>query len=697
MDILSGLNKEQKNAVEHIEGPCLVLAGAGSGKTKVLTTRIANMINNGIYSGNILAITFTNKAAKEMRDRINNVVEENYAFVGTFHSFGLKIIRENYELFGLTKNFTIIDSDDVNSIIKKILKDLGYDAKEYSPGFIRNKISFIKNEMLSDSEIEKYLISPPEQVAAAVYHEYKQVLKRNNAVDFDDLLKLPVELFYQSDEILDRYQEKYRYILVDEYQDTNEVQYKLIKKLAEKYRNLFVVGDVNQSIYAFRMANYKNILNFESDYPDAISITLNQNYRSTNVILNAANSVIKNNIERKEVNLFSELGEGVKINYFRGNDEKDEVNLIIDEIKKLLNEGYNYSDIAILYRTNAQARTIEDGILKQNYPYKVVGSYYFYKRKEIKDLISYLRLISNQADDVALKRVINEPKRGIGSKSIDTLEEMAKSNNTSMFECLSKPKELEFKNIILSLAEEVKDHDLTELIDLVLEKSGLKEELEKDKTLESEIRIENLLEFRSITENYQNEVGTINLEDFLEDISLVSDVSDHTADDNAITLMTMHSAKGLEFRAVFLAGMEERIMPHAMSMNNDKEIEEERRLCYVAITRAKERLYISNAKRRMLFGNTDMNPPSRFIGEIDDALIEKIESKNILNNTFHKENYYNKENVLYNHGEVVYHLSFGRGVVVDSDDKFVTVAFDKRFGIKKFLSSYQGLKKENRK
>lgn len=696
MDILSGLNKEQKCAVEHIDGPCLVLAGAGSGKTKVLTTRIANMISNGIYSGNILAITFTNKAAKEMRDRINNVVEENYAFVGTFHSFGLKIIRENYEQFGLTKNFTIIDSDDVNSIIKKILKDLDYDAKEYSPNFIRNKISFIKNEMLSDNEIERYLISPPEQVAAAVYHEYEQVLKRNNAVDFDDLLKLPVELFYRNEELLDHYQEKYRYILVDEYQDTNEVQYKLIKKLAEKYRNLFVVGDVNQSIYAFRMANYKNILNFESDYADAVSITLNQNYRSTNVILNAANSVIKNNIERKEVNLFSELGEGVKVKYFRGNDEKDEVNLIIDEIKKLLNDGYNYSDIAILYRTNAQARTIEDGILKQNYPYKVVGSYYFYKRKEIKDLISYLRLISNQADDVALKRVINEPKRGIGNKSIDALEEMAKENNTSMFECLSKPKELEFKNIILSLAEEVKNHDLTELIDLVLEKSGLKEELEKDKTLEAEIRMENLLEFRSITENYQNEVGTINLEDFLEDISLVSDVSDHSTDDNAITLMTMHSAKGLEFRAVFLAGMEERIMPHAMSMNSDKEIEEERRLCYVAITRAKERLYISNAKRRMLFGNTDMNPPSRFIGEIDDTLIEKVESKNILN-TFNKENYYNKENVLYNHGEVVYHLSFGRGVVVDSDDKFVTVAFDKRFGIKKFLSSYQGLKKENRK
>lgn len=692
MNIVDGLNKEQVEAVNHVEGPCLVLAGAGSGKTKVLTTRIANLINNGIYSGNILAITFTNKAAKEMRDRINNIVDNNYAFVGTFHSFGLKIIRENHEVLGLSKNFTIVDSDDVNSIIKKILKDLDYDVKEYSPGFIRNKISFIKNEMLSDAEIEKYLISPPEQVAAQVYHEYEKILKRNNAVDFDDLLKLPVELFIHHHDILDKYQEKFQYILIDEYQDTNEVQYKLVKLLASKYRNLFVVGDVNQSIYAFRMANYKNILNFESDYPEAKTITLNQNYRSTNTILNAANSVIKNNIERKEVNLFSELGEGVKVKYFRGNDEKDEVNLIVEEIKKLLSDGYNYGDIAILYRTNAQARILEDGILKQNYPYKVVGSYYFYKRKEIKDLISYLRLISNPADDIALKRVINEPKRGIGAKSIDDLETLAKENNTSMFECLAKPKELEFKNIILALREDALNHDLTELIDLVLEKSGLKQELENDKTLEAEIRMENLLEFRSITENYQNEIGTINLEDFLEDISLVSDVSDHTSDENAITLMTMHSAKGLEFRAVFLAGMEERIMPHAMSMNSDKELEEERRLCYVAITRAKEKLYISNAKRRMLFGNTDMNPPSRFIGEIDSNLIEKVDDHKE-NTIFKKDEYYKKENVMFNHGEVVYHLSFGRGVVIDCDDKFVTVAFDKRFGIKKFLSNYQGLKR----
>ena len=566
MNILDGLNKEQKEAVVHIEGPCLVLAGAGSGKTKVLTMRIANLINHGIYSGNILAITFTNKAAKEMRERVNKVVTQNYAFVGTFHSFGLKIIRENYERLGLTRNFTIVDSDDVTSIIKKILKDLDYDYKMYSPGFIKNKISFIKNEMLSDGEVEKYLASPPEQVAAKVYFEYQKVLKRNNAVDFDDLLKLPVELFLKDEKVLNQYQERYQYILVDEYQDTNEVQYKMIKKLAEKYRNLFVVGDINQSIYGFRWSNYRNILNFEKDYPEALSITLNQNYRSTNTILNAANSVIKNNTESKEVKLFSELGEGVKVKYMRSYDEKHEVTLIIEEIKKLLNEGYKYQDIAILYRTNAQSRTIEEGMLKANFPYKVVGSYYFYKRKEIKDLLSYLRLISNYKDDVSLLRIINVPKRGIGNKSIEELEKIAQENNTCLFEVLNKPKEIEFKNLILELKELSKNVDLTELIDLILEKTKLKEELENDKSLESELRIENLMEFKSITENYQKETGTVNLEDFLEDISLVADVSEHNEYDNVITLMTMHSAKGLEFRAVFLVGMEENIMPHSMSM-----------------------------------------------------------------------------------------------------------------------------------
>lgn len=692
MNMLDGLNKEQKEAVLHKEGPCLVLAGAGSGKTKVLTTRIANMINDGIYSGNILAITFTNKAAKEMRDRISNMVENNYAFVGTFHSFGLRVIRENTEKLGLTSNFTIIDSDDVSSVIKKIMKELDISTKEYSVSYIRNKISFIKNEMLSESEVDKYLNSPPEKVAVKVYREYEKVLKRNNAVDFDDLLKRPVELFMQNDDILDKYQEKYRYILIDEYQDTNEVQYKLVKLLASKYRNLFVVGDVNQSIYGFRWSNYKNILNFEKDYPDSKSITLNQNYRSTNTILNAANSVIKNNVERKEVNLYSTFGDGVKIKYFRGNDEKDEVKLVIDEIKKLLDEGYDYNDFAILYRTNAQLRNVEDAILKVNWPYRVVGSYYFYKRKEIKDLLCYLRLISNHQDDVSLERVINVPKRGIGDTSINNLRSLARDNNECMFKCLSKPKEVEFKKLILELTEDAKDLDLTELIDVVLEKSGMKEELEKEHTLEADIRLENLMEFKSITENYQKETGTVNLEDFLEDISIVADSSEHETLDNAVTLMTMHAAKGLEFKVVFLIGMEEGIMPHSMSLNEAGELEEERRLCYVGITRAKERLYITNAKRRMLFGNTNMNPPSRFIAEIDGNLIEKEESKPETK-VFNKTNFYEGERIDYKHGEIVMHASFGKGVVVDNDERFVTVAFDKRFGIKKFLNNYQGLRR----
>ena len=696
MDILSNLNKEQKNAVMHMDGPCLVLAGAGSGKTKVLTTRIANMINEGVYSGNILAITFTNKAAKEMKDRIGLVVEKNYAFVGTFHSFGLKIIRENTEKLGLTNNFTIIDSDDALSIIKKIMKELDISTKEYSPSFIRNKISFVKNEMLSDLEIDKYLVSPPEKVAAKVYFEYEKVLRRNNAVDFDDLLKRPVLLLEQNEDILDKYQERYKYILIDEYQDTNEVQYKLVKMLASKYRNLFVVGDVNQSIYGFRWSNYKNILNFEKDYPDAVSITLNQNYRSTNTILSAANDVIKNNTEKKEVNLYSNFGDGVKIKYLRGLDEKDEVRLVTDEIKKLLESGYTYNDFAILYRTNAQSRTVEDGILKLNYPYRVVGSYYFYKRKEIKDLLCYLRLISNHQDDVSLERIINVPKRGIGATSIQNLNDLASSNSCCLFDCLCKTKEVQFKNLILDLTEDAKNKDLTELIDLVLVKSGMKKELEDEHSLEADIRLENLMEFKSITENYQKETGNVNLEDFLEDISLVADSQEHKDIDNAITLMTMHAAKGLEFKVVFLIGMEEGVMPHSMSMNSSSELEEERRLCYVGITRAKERLYITNAKRRMLFGNTNMNPPSRFISEINQDLIEKEESKeSLLNKAFNKSNFYEGEKQDFKSGEVVMHASFGKGVVVDVDDRFVTVAFNKRFGIKKFLNNYKGLRRMN--
>ena len=690
MGYLDSLNKEQKEAVKHMEGPCLVVAGAGSGKTKVLTTRIAYLIDQGIYSGHILAITFTNKAAKEMKERINKLVSDNYAFVGTFHSFGLRVIKENYDILGLTKNFTILDSEDVLSIIKKIMKDKGMDIKEISPAYIRNRISFIKNEMLSDAEITRYFLSDIEKKAAEIYFAYEKVRKKNNVVDFDDLLKLPVELFLSNPDILDKYQDKYQYILVDEYQDTNEVQYRLIKLLSEKYRNIFVVGDQNQAIYGFRQANYKNIVNFERDYTDAEVIVLNQNYRSTTTILNAANSVIKNNIERKDVNLYSDLGEGVKVKYLRSNDGAQEVNVVMSEIRNLLDMGYKKCDIAIFYRTNAQSRVYEEAMIKNNWPYKVVGSFYFYKRKEIKDLISYLKLIENHDDDISLKRVINEPKRGIGTKSIENLENKADEDDTSMYNAITSGKELEFKNIIETLTKDAEDLSLTELIDDVLDKSGMKEDITKEHTLECDLRLENLMEFRSITENYQNVTGSVNLSDFLGEISLIADISEHKEDDDAITLMTFHSAKGLEFKVVFMVGMEEGIMPHINSIMEENGIEEERRLCYVGITRAKERLYITNAKMRMLYGKDMTNPPSRFIAEIAP---EYIESNILENKKINKDLLYNEEDSEYKSGDVVTHLTFGKGVVVGVDDRFVTVAFDKRYGIRKFFKNYKGLKK----
>ncbi len=695
MSYLDTLNKEQKDAVMHINGPCLVVAGAGSGKTKVLTSRIAYLIEQGIYSGNILAITFTNKAAKEMKERVSKIVKDNYAFVGTFHSLGLRIIKENYEVLGLTKNFTILDSEDVLSVIKKIMKDLNIDIKLISPAYIRNRISFIKNEMLSDSEVEKYFLSDIEKYAKEVYFRYEKTLQKNKVVDFDDLLKLPVKLFLEHEDILEHYQDKYQFILVDEYQDTNEVQYKFIKLLSKKYRNLFVVGDQNQAIYGFRQANYKNILNFEKDYPDAYVVVLNQNYRSTTNILNAANSVIKNNIERKDVNLFSELGEGVKVKYLRYNNGMDEANGIVSEINNLLSLGYQKKDIAIFYRTNAQSRLYEEVLLKNNLVYKVVGSFYFYKRKEIKDLISYLKLIENHDDDISLKRIINEPKRGIGNKTIENLELEAVRNNTSMYETINKGKELEFKNIIEELTTDSKTLSLTELIDDVLEKSGIKEDLTKDKSLDGELRLENLMEFRSITESYQNVTGSVNLSDFLDEISLIADITEHKEIDDAITLMTFHSAKGLEFKVVFMVGMEEGLMPHANSYEEEKGIEEERRLCYVGITRAKERLYLTNAKMRLLYGKDMLNPVSRFINEIDEKYLETNikEEKKIINNF--KSDYLDNTNndAEYKSGDVVNHMQFGRGVVIEVDDKFVTIAFNKRFGIKKILKNYKGIKK----
>ncbi len=694
MNLLDGLNEQQKKAVYHIDGPCLVLAGAGSGKTRVLTTRIANLIENGIPSYNILAITFTNKAAKEMRERLEKIVPDNNSFVGTFHSLGVRIIRENAPILGLDRTFSIVDSDDVLSIIKKIMKDNNYDSKLAPPSYVRNKISNIKNDMLTDDEIQKYFNTPPDKIAAYVYYEYQDILRKNNSVDFDDLLRLPVKLFTEHKDILERYQDKFKYILIDEYQDTNEVQYKLSKLLANKYKNIFIVGDPDQSIYMFRGANFRNILNFEKDYKDAIVIPLEENYRSTKNILDTANSVIKNNKERKEKTLWSNKGEGTKTKYLRAYDGKHEIQLVLDEIKRLLEEGYNKNDIAVLYRTNAQSRLVEEMFLKSNVPYKVVGSYYFYSRKEIKDLICYLRLIMNNNDEISLRRVINVPKRGIGEATISKLEKEAKDNNKSIFDVISKGKEKQFKDLILRITEESKELSLTELVDYILEETGMREEYEQNHTLESDLRLDNLEEFKSITKTFEDRTGSVSLEDFLEEISLIADITEHQDDNNdVVTLMTMHSAKGLEFKVVFLIGMEDGIFPHQNSFYEEGGLEEERRLCYVGITRAKERLYISNAKRRMLYGKDVMNPPSRFIKEIDENLLD-IENENLLpEEKIQKEELYSKEDVEFSEGDIIMHITYGRGVVTEVNGDFITVAFAKNYGMKKLLKNHKSINK----
>ena len=708
MDYLNTLNDEQKKAVMHLNGPCLVLAGAGSGKTRVLTTRIAYLIDNGIPSYNILAITFTNKAAKEMKERVETLVPGNYAFLGTFHSLGVRILRENSKECGLESNFTILDSDDVLSLIKRIMKNKEIDPKELAPSYVRNRISFIKNENLSPREIDSLFNTISEKRVLDIYQTYQELIHKNNSVDFDDLLVLPVELFKKYPEILDKYQEKFKYILVDEYQDTNEVQYQFNKLLASKYRNLFVVGDANQSIYGFRNANFRNILNFEKDYKDAYVVTLESNYRSTNNILECANCVIRNNKERKELNLKGTIGDGVKTQYITCENGKMEALTIIDEIKKLYNQGYDYKDIGILYRTNGQSRLLEEVFLKENIPYNVVGAYYFYQRKEIKDLLSYLKLINNQNDDIALRRVINEPKRGIGEKAIENLSNEATRLGSSMFDAISKGRELAFKELILDMIKAQDNLSLTEFIDYVIDKSGMKESLTSEKSLENDLRLDNLEEFKSVTASFEERTGSVNLSDFLEEISLVADISEHKEEKDAVTLMTIHSAKGLEFDCVFLCGMEEGIFPHQNSFGSDAEIEEERRLCYVGITRARKVLYLTNAHSRILYGREQVNPPSRFIKEIDKDLLdvkvksmglEHLRSKNVgkIPTFSSKSSFYNNdgESLEFKVGDHLMHSLYGRGTIVAMDNTFYTVAFSSRFGIKKIMKNFKGIRKVN--
>lgn len=693
--MIEGLNDKQKEAVLYNEGPLLILAGAGSGKTKVLTTKIAYLIDElDVSPYNILAITFTNKAAKEMKERIYGLIGDTakYIQISTFHSFGLKLLRENYNYLGYESNFTIIDSDDSLTVIKKILKTIGLDPKIYNPKAIRNKISSCKNELITPEDYKKYAVSDYEEVVQKVFTRYEQTLKENNSVDFDDLLILPIQLFKEHEQILEMYQERYKYILIDEYQDTNEAQYVLTKMISSKYRNICCVGDNDQAIYGFRGANYKNILNFERDYPESKTILLEENYRSTKTILDAANCVIKNNKNRKEKNLWSKKGQGEKIEYYKASDEKAEARYVVNEIKKLANKGISYDEIAVLYRTNAQSRNLEEAFLQENMPYRVVGSFYFYSRKEIKDLIAYLRLIHNPKDNVSFLRVINTPKRGIGLKTIQKIIDDAEVEHVSYYEAIKGAKELDFKEKIDKLREFSKDATLTELIDKTLEVTGLKKELEDEKSLEADIRLENLEEFKSITRAFEEREGLVSLEDFLLEISLISDVEEYKDDTNRVSLMTVHSVKGLEFNYVFIVGMEEGIFPHINSMMNNADLEEERRLCYVAITRAKEKLYIVNARSRMLFGQVQVNLPSRFIKEIDQELlnqpIEKEPSEKIV-----KEDKFYDEDVDYKVNDYVYHDVFGQGRVLEVTNTLVTIAFKHPYGIKKLMKNHKALKK----
>lgn len=681
---LETLNDRQKEAVNITDGPLLVLAGAGSGKTKVLTTKVAKLIiDNKIDPSNILAITFTNKAAKEMKQRILSMVGDiGYKIqISTFHSFGLNILKKHYDKLKLSKNFTILDSDDSSILIKNILKDMNSDENYKA---IKNIISNNKNALIDSYEYERFVSSDFEELVLEVYRKYENRLIKNNSVDFDDLLMLPIVLFKKHPDILKEYQEQYKYILIDEYQDTNEAQYLLTKMISAKYKNICVVGDDSQSIYSWRGSNYKNILNFEKDYPNCKTVFLEQNYRSTKIIINASNDLIKNNINRKDKNLWTDNEEGIKIEYKRAIDEKDEAYYVVSEINKLLDNGSKLSDIAILYRTNAQSRNLEDELLLNNIPYKVVGSVYFYNRKEIKDLMAYLKLIYNKDDDVSLTRIINVPRRKIGKVTIDKLVSKANDLNCSMYDAIDSGKELEFKEIIEFLRENKDNYTLTNFIDLVLEKTGIIKELEDENTIEAQTRIENLNEFKSIAYQFEEKYGIISLEEFLNEISLVSDITEYK-DNEAITLMTIHSAKGLEFNNVFIVGLEESIFPHFNSFESNDSLEEERRLCYVAITRAKKRLWLVNALSRTIYGNKVSNKESRFIKEIDSKYFN-IKTSNVKVNNV-------DDSIEYKVGEHIYFDTYGEGVIVGIKDKILTVAFKHPYGIKMLIKGHKKIRK----
>ncbi len=637
---LDKLNPEQLEAVKTTEGPLLVIAGAGSGKTRVLTYRIAYLIGEkNVKPYNILAITFTNKAAKEMKERVEKLVTEEAEdiWISTFHSTCVRILRRDIEKIGYEKSFVIFDTADQKTLIKECQKELEIDDKNFSVQYLISEISKAKNQLVEPKEYLKQNQTNFRLAKVAnVYMLYEKKLKENNALDFDDLIMKTTQLFLENPDVLTYYQNKFKYILVDEYQDTNQAQFTLVSLLALGSGNLCVVGDDDQSIYGFRGADMRNILDFEKAFPGAKTIKLEQNYRSTSNILNAANEVIKNNEGRKQKKLWTENEEGEKIQFYKAEDEKDEAKYIIGQIKSLVSKERKYSDFGILYRINAQSRIIEDYLMSEALPYKVVGGLKFYDRKEIKDVISYLRVLYNPMDNVSLKRIINEPKRGIGKTAIENIQKSATEKNTSCWEILrnidvcpdvarAKNGIKEFYNLIEGIKNEANNENMlvSQIITKVVNETGYISALQQEDTIENQTRIENIAELVAVAEEYEKEAAEPSLADFLENMALVSDLDNaDTEEKEYITLMTMHSAKGLEFPVVFIPGMEEGVFPGYRSMGDPSEIEEERRLCYVGITRAREKLYITCARRRTLFGNTSINKPSRFLEEIPETLME---------------------------------------------------------------------------
>lgn len=736
--LLDKMNPQQKEAILTTEGPLLVMAGAGSGKTRVLTHRIAYLMSEKQVSPyNILAITFTNKAAREMKERVEKLIGERGkdVWISTFHSMCVRILRRDIDLIGYDLNFGILDDADQLSVIKTVMEDLNLDPKRQSPKYFLSQISNAKNELKTPSDLNKEFEN---EDVIRVYEKYQQTLFKNNRVDFDDLLMLTVHLFEKHPEVLSFYQNKFQYIHIDEYQDTNHAQYKIVTLLAEKFRNICVVGDSDQSIYSWRGANIENILSFESDYPDASVVLLEQNYRSKQMILNAANDVIKNNSGRRDKQLWSDRGEGEAIEYHRASDGDVEANYIADKIAYMRRDAYDYHDFAVLYRTNSQSRAIEQALLRQNIPYRLVGGQSYFKRKEIKDLMAYLRLICNPDDDLSFVRVVNEPKRGIGAASIDKLSHFAAESELSLMSSIQDAtgivakatlnKLMDFKTMIYMLRAQIEDHSLASFIDLVLSQTGYLEMLENENTIEADSRIDNLGEFKSMATQFEDvDLDEILAEEeseeraddlptmtkliiLLNDLMLQTDTeTEEEANESKVTLMTIHAAKGLEFPVVFICGFEDGIFPLRSAIEQGADdLEEERRLAYVAITRAEDLLFITNAQSRYQYGMRSANPESMFIREISETYLNKtgIESRPRPSFTLKEamESKAPKRQIKtvslnsgssWNSGDKVEHDTFGEGVVVGVKGEVISIAFSAPHGIKKLMGSHPALKKRS--